>query len=120
MKNKTCIECGQELFGRADKRFCSDHCRATYNNRKNSVSSTMIKEINRQLRTNYRILSSYNVRGKTRIHKDQLLSSGFNFNYFTNTYKTRSGKVYYFCYDQGYRKQEDGYLTLMKREEYAY
>lgn len=114
-----CLECGQEVFGRADKRFCTDHCRATYNNKKHRETNALIKEVNRMLKNNRKILAHFNPKGKSTVHKDQLLSSGFNFNYFTNTYRTRSGKVYFFCYDQGYIKLDNDYLTLVERQEYV-
>jgi len=34
MKEHRCIECGEILNGRRDKKFCSDTCRTSYNNNK--------------------------------------------------------------------------------------
>ena len=51
--------------------------------------------------------------------KSKLLDLGFNFNYFTNVYKTKTGKVYYFCYEQGYLPLEDNQFALVIREEYV-
>lgn len=33
IEEKTCLECGEKIIGRADKKFCSDQCRISYNNR---------------------------------------------------------------------------------------
>lgn len=30
---KCCLTCGEHLHGRADKKFCGDYCRATFNNK---------------------------------------------------------------------------------------
>ena len=33
---KNCLECGEAFNGRIDKKFCSDYCRNTYNNKINN------------------------------------------------------------------------------------
>ena len=32
---KNCPECGEHIIGRVDKKFCSDQCRASHNNKLN-------------------------------------------------------------------------------------
>jgi len=112
---KECLECGSEVFGRVDKKFCSDYCRNAYNNKKNRDTKNIIRNTNNLLRKNYRILEKLNPNQKTKTTKDQLLRHGFNFNYFTNIYKTKAGKVYYFVYDQGYLSLGNNYYALVKR-----
>ncbi|XOV93362.1 MAG: hypothetical protein ACFHWX_01370 [Bacteroidota bacterium] len=116
MEDKHCLECGIEFFGRADKKFCTDSCRNSYNNRLNSGHSSYIKEVNRTLRQNHNILKKLNKNGKTRIHRDKLLMEGFDLDYFTNTYVTKDDRSYHFCYDQGYLILDEGYVLLVKRE----
>lgn len=119
MKKKTCIECGEEIIGRPDKRFCSDQCRSAYNNRLNSDATNFIRNINNILRKNRRILADLNPDGKTKVHKDKLLERGFKFSYFTNEYVTKSGNVYRFCYDQGYLPVENDFYALVVRQQYV-
>ncbi|MEM9024725.1 MAG: hypothetical protein AAGB22_13345, partial [Bacteroidota bacterium] len=57
--------------------------------------------------------------GKTKIRKSALIAKGFNFSFYTNTYKTRNGSTYYFCYDQGYLPLEGDYLALVMRQSYV-
>lgn len=116
---KTCIECGEKFHGRADKKYCSDHCRSVHNNRRNRDFNNFMRNINNILRKNRRIMADLNPDGKTRIHRDKLLDQGFKFSYFTNVYVTKSGRTYHFCYDQGYIETENGYLTLVVRQEYV-
>lgn len=116
---KQCIICGEEIVGRPDKRFCSDSCRSTFHNRQNSDQTNFIRNINNILRKNRRILVNMNPDGKAYLHRDRLLENGFNFRYFTNEYVTRKGVVYRFVYDQGYTERENGYLTLVVRQEYV-
>ncbi len=44
---------------------------------------------------------------------------GFNFNYYTNIFSTKSGNCYYFCYDQGYLAIDDEYYALVHRMDYV-
>jgi hypothetical protein len=112
--NKTCPECGEKLVGRVDKKFCSDQCRNSFNNRLNSDASNTVRNINNILRKNRRVLQSLNKQsGKTMVSKDILLSKGFNFTYSTHTYKTQKGLEYHFCYEQGYLFLEERKLYLL-------
>lgn len=112
---KHCLECGLEVIGRVDKKFCSDYCRNAYNNKKNRDSKNIIRNTNNLLRKNYRILEKLNPDQKTKTTKDNMLRKGFNFNYFTSIYKTKNGKVYYFVYDQGYLPLGNSFYALVKR-----
>jgi len=114
--SRVCLECERPVFGRADKKFCSDSCRNAYNNRQNN-SSAVIKEVNAILRKNRKILELMNPEGKKTTHRDELLKRGFNFHYFTNTHKTKAGDEYRFCYDQGFLELNKGFVLLVKRFE---
>ncbi|HSH50939.1 MAG TPA: hypothetical protein VK982_04365 [Bacteroidales bacterium] len=111
---RKCPECGEEIVGRADKKFCSDQCRNTYNNRLNSDASNTVRNVNNILRKNRRILADLNKQsGKTMVAKESMLISGFNFTYHTHTYTTKKGDVYHFCYEQGYLYLPDKELYLL-------
>ena len=102
-KIRTCPECGEKIIGRIDKKFCTDQCRNTYNNRLNSDTNKFVRNINNILRKNRRILQKLNPdSGKIIISKEKLVRAGFNFNYHTHTYTTRKKDTYVFCYDHGY------------------
>ena len=116
---KQCAECGELFIGRSDKRFCSAACRSTFHNRQNSDQTNFIRNINNILRKNRRILEDFNPDGKASVHRDQLIAEGFKFSYFTNEFITRTGNTYRFCYEQGYIERDDGYLTLVVRQEYV-
>ena len=113
---KQCPECDDLIIGRTDKKFCSDGCRNSYNNRVNKDQKNLIRNINNRLRKNWRILESLNPYQKTKSTRDKLIAKGFDFNYFTSIYTTKSGTVYYFVYDQGYLPLENDYYALVKRE----
>lgn len=115
---KQCLECGESFKGRVDKKFCSDLCRNSYNNRNNSDSNNFMRNINNILRRNRHILEELNPDGKTKVQREKLISKGFNFNYYTNTYLTKTGNQYYFCYEYGYLQLEGDYLALVKKQEW--
>ncbi|MCG6189276.1 hypothetical protein [Maribellus maritimus] len=117
MEERKCFECGEPLRGRADQKFCNDLCRNAYNNKKLGKSSKYIRKINRILRTNHSILKDLNTENKTTIPSKKLEKENFNFNYHTHYYKTRNGKVYFFCYDQGYLKLDSNRYLLVKKED---
>ncbi len=117
MQEKLCLECDDKLIGRADKKFCSDHCRNAYNNRLNKDSKNLMRNINNKLRKNYRILDSFPLKdGKTTTTKMRLMDRGFDFEYFTNLYTTKKGSTYYFVYDLGYLPLDNDYFMIVKRE----
>jgi hypothetical protein len=114
---RQCHECGEPFRGRMDKRFCSDLCRVAFNNRLNSADISYVRSVNNILRRNRRILLSMNPSGKNRVSHEKLKEKGFDFHYFTSTYKTREGSMYYYCYDQGYLPlEQDRYLLVIKKE----
>jgi len=117
---KSCPECGNRIIGRADKKFCSDACRNSFNNTLNKDNKNLVRNINNRLRKNYRILESLNANDKTKTTKEKLLRLGFNFEYFTSIYTTKTGSNYYYLYDQGYLPLENDFYLLVRREGVAY
>lgn len=117
MEEKPCLECGKTVYGRADKKFCSDACRSAYNNKHLTSASNYVRKVNHLLSRNRKILEKLNVTGKKKVHRDQLVKEGFDFNYFTNVYKTKAGDTYHFCYEQGYLPISDQFFLLVKKEE---
>lgn len=113
--HKECIECGEKLVGRTDKKFCSDSCRNSYNNKLNKDSKNLVRNINNRLRKNYRILEELNPNEKIKTTKSKLTAKGFDFEHFTSIYTTKAGTVYYFVYDQGYLPLENEFYALVKR-----
>ena len=103
-------------MGREDKKFCSDGCRNSYNNKINKDSTNFMRNVNNKLRKNYRILSALNVDGKSKTTRTKLLSKGFDFEFFTNILNTKTGNTYYFLYDQGYLALENDYFMLVKKD----
>lgn len=115
---KRCAECDHLILGRVDKRFCSDQCRNAFNNRINRDVTSYVKNTNRSLRKNRRILMELNPGGKTKVAREKLLAKGFDFEHFTSTYTTREGVAYRYCYEQGYLPIDRDYFLLVIKKEF--
>jgi len=113
---KTCLECGDKIVGRVDKKFCCDGCRNSYNNKINKDSTNFMRNINNKLRRNYRILSELNTDKKSKTTRNNLLHKGFDFDYFTHLIQTKKGNTYRFIYNQGYLCSDRDLFVLVKKE----
>jgi hypothetical protein len=108
-KNKCCLNCDADISsGRWDKKYCNAKCKANYHNKQQRDKEQSVREITGIIRNNWKILKMLNPSGHTTIRKSYLIEHGYNFNYFTNIYKTSKGKVYYFCFDMGFSEVEKG------------
>lgn len=118
---KICLECGKELRGRADKKFCDTNCKAAYNNRNKSLGEEMIRHTNIVLRHNRRILRTLCPEGKSTVRKSVLEQMGYRFKFFTDIYRSSKGGVYYLCYDYGFTAIKEGTkekAVIIKRQDY--
>lgn len=114
---QTCLECGDKIIGRADKKFCNDACRNAYNNKQNKDSTNRMRNVNNKLRKNYRILSALQFsEGKTQTTSDKLVVEGFDFDYFTNFKVYKNGAKYRFVYNIGYKFIEEDRLLVVKND----
>lgn len=116
MKSRQCLECGEKVVGRIDKKFCSDYCRNTYNNKVDKDSKNLIRNTNNRLRKNYKILSQLNITGKTKVTRRKLFDNGFDFRLFTSIYETKTGNLYFYIYNQGYLELENEMYLLVKQD----
>jgi hypothetical protein len=95
------MECRTPFTGRSDKKFCSDYCRNGYNNKRNSTVNNFVRNINYVLRKNRRILAAKYIECDAETNLQELNWAGYNFEYFTNFYRTTDGMKYSCCYDFG-------------------
>jgi|SRR5690606_33156855 len=103
MKKRMCLACGEPIVGRSDKRYCDDGCRNAYNNNRNSVPNRFVRKINDILKRNRRILSEILGNEKMqKVSREKLLSSGLDFDFYTNQLTTAKGQIYFFVYEYGY------------------
>ncbi len=112
---ETCLECGEKIIGRSDKKFCNDACRNSYNNKQNKDSSNLMRNINNKLRKNFRILSEQNfIDNKAKTSKNKLSLAGFDFRFITHIKTYKNGAQYFFVYDFGYKLLDDDMVLVVK------
>ncbi len=117
MAETNCLECGDKITGRSDKKFCSDDCRNAYNNKLNKDSTNLMRSVNNKLRKNFRILSALQFsEGKAKTTKTKLFADGFDFDYFTNLKTYKNGAEYRFIYGIGYKFLEEDWILVVKND----
>ena len=104
---KTCPVCDSIIKGREDKIFCSLKCKSAYQYQTKKSTEILYHKIDKQLKTNRRLLKLYNKSGLSTIRKEKLISDGFNPNYFTHYWKNSKGDVYLFRYEYGFLNKDD-------------
>lgn len=112
-----CLECNALIKGRADKKFCDDQCRSSYNHRLKAKDLSFVNLVNQILKKNRRILKSQNLSSKNKVKREHLSIKGFDFNYYTCSHVAEEGETYFFCYEYGYLVLENDELVFAKREE---
>jgi predicted nucleic acid-binding Zn ribbon protein len=116
---RTCLACDKPLKGRSDKKFCDDACRNIYNNELKSITNNQMRNVNNALSKNSRILEELLPDGEETAKTTQrkLLQKGFLFKYVTHLYTTKTGKIYYYCYDYGYLPLDNEWYLIVRRKE---
>ncbi len=116
-----CPICSVILHGRADKKFCSTKCKSIYQYEQRQEKEVFYFKVEKQLRTNRKLLKQFNKEGFTTIRKSVLLKEGFNPKFFTHYWKNQKGEVYLFVYEYGFLSKhlngKDKYV-LIKWQSY--
>jgi hypothetical protein len=120
MEQRSCPTCKGKVNGRRDKMYCSLNCKSIAQYEKRLKEDQFYLEVDRQLKTNRKILKKYNRVGKTTLRKEELTKEGFNPNFFTHYWKNSKGDVYLFVYDYGFlslkEHQKDKFLIVQWQE----
>jgi predicted nucleic acid-binding Zn ribbon protein len=118
--HKICPVCESPLKGRSDKKFCSTKCKSIHQYENRQEKEAFYLEVDRRLKTNRKILKTYNFRGFTTVRKELLIDDGFDPNFFTHYWKNSKGDIYLFVYDYGFldlkKSGKDKYLIVQWQE----
>jgi hypothetical protein len=112
---RICLECQKPIKGRADKKFCDDNCRSSYNNLRKAADNNFVKSINQILKKNRSILKENNPTDKIKINRSRLVRQGYNFDFHTHTYTNKKEMTYFFCYEYGYLTLAHGEVLLVRK-----
>lgn len=111
---RRCPECGGEITGRTDKRFCCEACRNRFNNRKGYSRRRFRDRIESALEKNYSILLSLLEEGISNKQIPELEALGFCPEYVTGFRQIRGKSVERYCFDVCYL-QSDNRLYKIRR-----
>jgi len=117
-----CKFCNEIITGREGKKFCNQYCKSAFHYQKTkSEEPSFFQMVDRQLKTNRRLLKKYNKAGKSYLRVEEINNEGFNPKFFTHYWKNSKGDVYLFCFEYGFLKTvnngKEKYL-LIKWQEY--
>lgn len=79
----------------------------------NKDRNKLMRNINHQLRKNYRLLLEFKTDDGSKINQKKLTAKGFDFDFFTGGRLTKKGYVF-FVYDKGYILLKNGWLKLVQ------
>ena len=109
---RRCLRCGAPYQGRIDKKFCCDDCRTDYHNNRRREREKELREINRILSGNWRILSDSLRNGRDRLPAAELAARNFNFRIFTAVEQPFPGRRTFWCYNFSYRIRRSGIVHI--------
>lgn len=113
--NRKCLLCHKALIGRADKKFCDETCRNTYNNKITSQSRMGMRSAQSILTRNRKILHELlGNESKKSVNLAMLLSKGYHLDYLTCIKTAQNGRLSKFCFEFGLREL-DNEMILIER-----
>ena len=113
---RLCLQCGAPLHGRTDKKFCNDSCRCDFHNGKRREQEKDLRQVNRILAANWRLLSRLLRRGKTEIPQSELAALDFNFEIFTASRSRFLRQRVFWCYNCSYTVSRSGMVRIRRSE----
>lgn len=110
MDERKCPVCDKPIKGRTDKKFCDPSCKSAWHYQLlQEEGSGFYLRVDRQLKTNRRILKRFNKAGKATVRAEVLFEQGFDPGFFTHYWKNANKDVYLFVYEFGFlSKMENG------------
>lgn len=115
-QTKTCRQCGREMHGRSDKKYCNDDCRNIFNNTKHQHSETpYVKGITSTLRKNRKVLLTIAPANRNWIIVSQVVLTRLGFNFYYHTHSTPIGsKILTCCFEVGYFHLENSNVLIIR------
>ena len=113
-EGRHCLECGEPLYGRPDKKFCSISCRSKYHGAlrrwHNTLYATTLENLNR----NYEILDHmYKLHGKG-CSMEELSAMGFRPDFVTHKVEKIGKHLEYRCFDFVYNMSDSKLFNLRR------
>jgi len=114
--NRNCKECGHNLKGRSDKKFCDSNCRSAYNNRNHQLRNNVTRTTIKILKRNRQILWTNYTQGYADIKLTALIAQGFKTEYLTRQ-TILNTKLLSWCFDMAYAECKQGVIIIYSMKE---
>lgn len=114
MAQQNCLECGEKIQGRIDKKFCGDYCRNAWHNKKNVENRAEIRKVNSTLLKNRNLLKDLYEKRSLKLVPGQLMELGLNFAYFTHLRTGKKQETIRYCYEYGYCVVDDEKVVIFR------
>ena len=115
--NRFCLNCGLPVYGRADKKYCDDHCRNDFHNNRAVHNARLTRLTHKKLRRNYEILSGVMQAGVSEIPKDEFLVYGFQIKSVTESELREDGTMIYGIYDIHYFEKPNRLIEVYRKSD---
>jgi len=100
-----CLQCGKEIYGRKDKKFCDSGCKNAFHNMEGERRRKYMKQMDEAVHLNYMILDESLRNGDTSLSLERLTNFGFRPE-VANSFKKRYRCMEFGCYDIRYNQSD--------------
>ena len=98
-EDRHCLECGEPLYGRTDKKFCNTSCRSKYHGQLRRWHNMLYSKTLDNLNGNYEILEHLFRLHSTGCPLQELTEMGFKPDFVTHTVQKKGKHLEYRCFD---------------------
>lgn len=112
-----CLHCGKPIYGRPDKKYCSDKCKNSYHYETVAEKGKMERRIISQIHRNYEILDNLLKEGKNSVERDYAEELGFRCSCMTGLHKKRNRSDEYSLFDIRYKVSSELIYEIKRPEQ---
>jgi len=109
-----CLNCGETLYGRTDKKFCNATCKNNFHNMETRHFKLGCRIFEEKLRRNHIILESLLQTGMNSAQKSRLEEAGFDPGVTSGVVMQKNRQMEFICLDIIYRMTEKKVFNIRK------
>ena len=109
---RVCLECGKNLTGRKDKKFCDHHCRSSFHYKTKEDYRHLVHSIHKTIKRNRDILALLVENDSSVVSVETLNLIGFQFSYLSHEMTGNHPERVRCCYDYGYAYTDNGHIEI--------
>ena len=113
-EDRHCLECGEPLYGRTDKKFCNISCRSKYHGQLRRWHNALYTNTLDSLNRNYEILEHMYRLHSTFCPIRELLEMGFLPDFVTHRAEKKGKHLEYRCFDFIYNLSDNKLFNLRR------